>query len=273
SSGAYRSDGVDIKVTSDSSGGYNVKSVRAGEWLAYTVNIAAAGTYSLGFRVASSGTGGTVHVTIDGANVSGSIALPDTGGWTNWQTFTESDVTLPAGTHVLKVVADANGSLGTVADLNWLDVTADAAASRPFFGTPATLPGTIEAENYDKGGEGISYHDTTVGNSGGAYRSNSVDIKVTTDSSGGYNLKSVRAGEWLAYTLDVTGAGTYSLDVRVASLGTGGTIHFALDGANVTGAIVLPDTGGWNTWQTVTKTGVVLPAGTHVLKLFVDANG
>jgi hypothetical protein len=140
-------------------------------------------------------------------------------------------------------------------------------------GTPSALPGTIEAENYDLGGEGIAYHDTTTGNSTGAYRSDDVDIRVTTDSSGGYNVKSVRASEWLAYTVSIGTGGTYTLDVRVASSGTGGTIHFTVDGTNVTGSIALPDTGGWNTWQTVTKTGVVLPAGTHVLKLIVDANG
>jgi hypothetical protein len=275
SGGAYRNDDVDIKVTTDTSGAYNVKSVRATEWLAYTVNIAAAGTYSLGFRMASSGTGGTVHVAIDGADVTGPIALPDTGGWNAWQTFTAASVTLPAGTHGLTVYADANGSLGTVADLNWLDVTtaAPVSLSTPFTGTPSSLPGVIQAEDYDLGGEGIAYHDTTAGNSGGAYRSDDVDIRVTTDSSGGYNLKSVRASEWLAYTVNVAASGTYSLDVRVASLGPGGTIHFTLDGTDVTGPIALPDTGDWNTWTTVTTTGVVLPAGIHVLKLLVDANG
>ena len=36
---------------------------------------------------------------------------------------------------------------------------------------------------------------------------------------------------------------------------------------------MLPDTGGWNTWRTVTKTGVALTAGPHVLRLVIDANG
>ena len=34
------------------------------------------------------------------------------------------------------------------------------AAQSPFKGTPWPVPGTIEAENFDEGGEGISYHDT-----------------------------------------------------------------------------------------------------------------
>jgi hypothetical protein len=254
SSGAYRTDDVDIRVTSDASGTYNIKSVRAGEWLAYSVNIAAAGTYAIDFRIASSGTGGTVRLTVDGTDVSG-------------------PVTLPAGTHVLRLAIESNGSGGTAADINWLDVTAATSSSAAFSGSPAAVPNRIEAENYDRGGEGSAYHDTTAGNSSGAYRNDDVDIRVTTDSSGSYNVKSVRAGEWLAYSVDVAAAGTYALDLRVASLGAGGTVRLTVDGADVTGPIVLPDTGSWNTWQTVTKTGVTLPAGAHVLRLVIVSNG
>jgi hypothetical protein len=145
--------------------------------------------------------------------------------------------------------------------------------STPFSGTPIALPGTIQAENYDKGGEGIAYHDTTSGNSTGAYRSDGVDIRSTTDTGGGYNIKSVRAGEWLLYTVTIASAGTYSIDLRLSSSGPGGTVHLSLDGTNITGSWSLPDTGGWNTWRTVTKTGISLPAGQHVLKLAIDANG
>ena len=280
SAGAYRTDDVDIRSTTDTSGAYNVKSVRAGEWLAYTVNVAAAGTYSIDFRVASSGTGGTVHVTVDGVDLTGAIALLDTGGWSVWKTFSKSGVTLPAGTHVLKLIVDANGSGGTVADINWINVSATAApppppapTSTPYTGTAVAVPGRIETENYDRGGEGLAYHDTTAWNSTGAYRTDDVDIRSTTDVGGGYNIKSVRAGEWLAYSVKVPTAGTYSIDVRAASLGGGGTIHFTVDGVDVTGPIALPDTGGWNTWQTTTRAGMILPAGAHVIKLVVDANG
>jgi hypothetical protein len=273
SSGAYRSDNVDIRVTTDASGSYNLKSVRAGEWLAYTVNIAAAGTYAVDFRVASSGTGGTVRLTVDGTDVSGGISLPDTGGWNVWQTVRKEGISLPAGKHVLRLAIEANGSGGTVADINWLNVSAASTPSAAYTGTPVALPNRIEAENYDRGGEGSAYHDTTSGNNTAAYRSDDVDIRVTTDSSGGYNLKSVRAGEWLAYSVNVVTGGTYALDLRVASLGGGGTVNLTVDGADVTGPIVLPDTGSWNTWTTVTKSGVALTAGPHVFKLVISANG
>lgn len=280
SGGAYRNDDVDIRVTTDVDGAYNLKSVRATEWLNYTVNIASAGTYTLQIRMASSGPGGTVHVDVDGANVTGPIVLPDTGGWNTWQTVTTAGVTLPAGVHVVKLAIDANGSGGTAADINWLAFIATGSSSSsssytgtPYTGTPIPLPGRIEAENYDNGGAGVAYHDTTPGNSGGAYRNDDVDIRVTTDIDGFYNLKSVRATEWLNYTVNIVNAGTYSLRIRMASSGPGGTVHLEVDGANVTGPIVLPDTGGWDTWQTVTKTGIPLPAGVHVVKLAIDANG
>src|SRR4029079_14972327 len=110
--------------TTDSGGSYNVKSVRAGEWLNYSVNIAHAGSYAVDFSVASSGTGGTVHLEIDGSPVTGAIVLPDTGGWNTWVTLTATGVTLPAGAHVLKLVFDTAGSAGTVADINWMSVRA-----------------------------------------------------------------------------------------------------------------------------------------------------
>ena len=242
------------------------------------MTIPAAGSYTVNFRVASHGGGGTVHLMLDGTNVTGAVALPDTGGWDTWKTVSKTGVSLSAGAHILKLVADANGSGGTVADINWISVSSSSSgtvtsASRPFTGTPIALPGTIQAENYDIGGEGVAYHDTTAGNSGGAYRSNNVDIIKTSDSSGSYNLKSVRAGEWLAYSVSVATAGTYTVDLRIASDGPGGTVHLALDGANITGLNVLPDTGGWSTWKTVSKSGIAFPAGNHILKLVIDANG
>ena len=33
----------------------------------------------------------------------------------------------------------------------------------PFGGAPRPVPGTIEAEDFDDGAEGVAYHDTTTG--------------------------------------------------------------------------------------------------------------
>ena len=143
-------------------------------------------------------------------------------------------------------------------------------SSTPFGGTPVSLPGTIQVENFDNGGADIAYRDTTPGNSGGAYRATDVDLAATSDAGGGYNLGYTRAGEWLNYTVNVKTSGTYTLDVRIASIGTGASFHVEVDGRDVTGPMSVPDTGGWQVWRTISKTGISLTAGIRVVRLVLD---
>ena len=144
----------------------------------------------------------------------------------------------------------------------------------PFGGTPTALAGTLQFENFDDGGSGIAYADTSTGNAGGKYRATDVDIETTSDTGGGYDVGWVFAGEWLKYTVNVTTAGVYDLDFRVASGGTGGTFHIEVNGANVTGPISVPTTNGWQTWQTIrVPAGVTLAAGTQVWRVVMDTNG
>ena len=144
----------------------------------------------------------------------------------------------------------------------------------PYGSNPAALPGVIEAENFDRGGEGFAFHDTETANLGGAYRPlEGVDIQNTSDTDDGSAVAFVKAGEWLEYTVDLIPGGNYDVDFRVASLKTGGTFHLEVDGVNVTGAITVPQTGDWNKYATVTKAGLNLGVGRHVLRLAFDSNG
>ena len=198
--------------------------------------------------------------------------MPNTGGWQRWQTVTKAGLSLSAGAHVIRLVFDAGTTEnGGVGNYNWLRLTAAAATSTPYGGTPAAVPGTVQIENFDEGGSGVAYLDTTSGNSGGRYRATDVDIDSTTDTGSGYNVGSTRPGEWLEYSVSVASAGTYALEVRVASVGTGARFHVEIDGVDSTGAIGMPNTGGWQRWQTVTKAGVSLSAGAHVIRLVFDA--
>ncbi len=142
-----------------------------------------------------------------------------------------------------------------------------------YTGTPAAVPGTIQFENYDAGGSGVAYFDTTGGNTGNAYRRDNVDIQVTTDTGGGYNLGWVKATEWLKYTVAIAASDTYTIDVRLASNGAGGTFHIEVDGVDKTGTITVPNTGGWQIWRTVTTPGVSLASGTHIIRVVMDTNG
>ncbi|WP_440950704.1 PKD domain-containing protein [Methanosphaerula subterraneus] len=143
--------------------------------------------------------------------------------------------------------------------------------TRSSYNGPHTLPGLLQAEDYDLGGEGIAYHDTTPGNAGGAYRHDDVDIEVI-DTDGSPNVGWIRAGEWLAYTVNVGTAGTYDAGFRVASTHTGSTIQvYVDDGTTPVATVTVPNTGDWPVFQTV-QVPVTLPAGTHRLKLMFPAD-
>src|SRR5437899_2924004 len=149
---------------------------------------------------------------------------------------------------------------------------AGAATEAPFFGTPLAIPGAFEAENFDLGGEGVAYHDNVPGNAGGQYRPNEdVDIIVSSDSAGGgFVVNNFETGEWLNYTVNVQTATNYDIELRVSSQFSTSAFHIEIDGQNVTGSVVVPNTGNWNTFQWVGKKGVALSAGQHVLKVFAD---
>ncbi len=239
----------------------------------YSANVASAGLFNLGVRIASSGAGGTFHLESAGHAITGSIKVPDTRGWGNWQTLTVNTVPLPAGPQVIKIVFDSAGSTPYVGNLNSITFTA-VAPSTPFSTNTIsdTVPTTLELENFDNGGEGIAYHDTDSANTGGspARPNTGVDLGAANDPTGGVALGYVRAGEWLRYTVNVTTAGTYTFDYRVASAGLGGKFHLEVDSVPITGALSVPDTKGWANWSTLTQNNVALSSGIHVLRVFFD---
>lgn len=143
----------------------------------------------------------------------------------------------------------------------------------PYLGAAFTLPGTIQAEDFDNGGEGVAYHDEEANNQGGQYRTENVDVQSSGDTAGGYNVGWARAGEWLKYTVNVSTSGTYTLEARVASAGNGGTFHIEFDGADKTGALTIPNTGEWQSYRTLIVPNVNLSAGEHVMRIALDNNG
>lgn len=148
------------------------------------------------------------------------------------------------------------------------------AAEGPYGGTPAAIPGTVQAENYDTGGAGVAYNVTSTNGTGNSYRSDGVDLEVTTDSGGGYDLGWTAAGQWFKYTVKVATAGSYTVTFRVAAESSvSDAFHLSNSaGTDLSGTIAVPDTGGWQTWTSVTAT-VTLPAGEQTLTLYQDNAG
>jgi glucosylceramidase len=264
--GVYRATDVDVQVSSE---GYNVGWWGPGEWLAYSVDVRAAGDYVLEARVASSGAGGTFHVEFGGSDKTGPLSIPGTGGWQTWTTVRRT-VRLLAGQQVMRIVADSRGPGGATGNIDLVRmVAATPSAGTPFGGTARAVPGTIEAEDFNDGGQGVAYRDDSTGNSGGVYRATDVDVQV---SSEGYNVGWWGPGEWLAYSVDVAAAGDYILEARVASNGVGGTFHVEFAGADKTGLVAIPNTGGWQQWATVTRP-VRLAAGPQIMRVVADGGG
>ena len=137
--------------------------------------------------------------------------------------------------------------------------------------TAILLPGRLEAEDFDEGGEGVGYSDKTSGNTGKKYRTTDVDIE--SSSEGGFNVGWIKAGEWLAFTVDVATSGDYELVARVASAVSGNhTFHFEADGTDITGPISFTASAGWQVWQDVIVSSVYLKSGGQNLRIVFDSD-
>ena len=140
-----------------------------------------------------------------------------------------------------------------------------AAANTPY--KTYTIPEKIEAEDYDKGGQNVGYYDTDPDNETTLYRTDNAGID---SASGAYVYGWVAAGEWLKYTLTVSQTAVYNYTVRVASASDNAGFTLYIDDFEIA-KVTVPNTGAWKTFQEVSGSTATIGAGTHVLKLSVDA--
>lgn len=137
--------------------------------------------------------------------------------------------------------------------------------------------------DFDLGKNGIAYFDNDVAHDGGEWtawntgwglRNDGVDIEVTKDAGGiinGYHVGWTEKNEWMQYSLSADSTARYTLNVRYASGGLGSKIHLEVNGADVTGELSLPSTGGWQSWQTATFENIVIPGGAIKMKWVIDS--
>jgi len=155
------------------------------------------------------------------------------------------------------------------------DAIANTKVQLPYGGSAWPIPGKIEAEEYDYGGEGIAYRDFEEENKFNLFRtSEAVDVETAGDTGNGYDVGWIETGEWLEYTVNVTTPGTYTVEARVASANAGTkTMHIEMDGIDITGPITFDATGGWQTYQTIAVTTPALTTGGKVMRIVIDAGG
>lgn len=141
-----------------------------------------------------------------------------------------------------------------------------------------TIPGIIQAEDFDKGGEGLTFHDSDSNDEGDAnYRTDNEGLDLVKGNGGtaiGYTAK----GEWTEYSVNVTEAGDYTFEATCSngSSSTGGFSISRVSGTSVTkiGDVKVTTTGGWNTYKVMTgKLTQKLSAGEQILRFTItDGN-
>jgi hypothetical protein len=225
--------GIQTQATTDNGGGLNIGYVDAGDWLDYNVNVFATGKYNVSFRVASQLTTGAFQLKT-GATVLTTIAIPNTGGWQNWQTVTVP-VNLSQGLQTLRILATGSGF-----NINWFE----------FVVAPFSIK--IEAESYT----------SMFG----------IQTQATTDAGGGLNVGYSDINDWMNYSVTIPEAGVYTIDFRVASLVATGKIELRNQAGTALATLAQGSTGGWQTWITKSVTAT-LPAGLQTLRIYYTGAG
>lgn len=108
---------VRTEETTDTDGGSTVTYIDDADWLDYNVKIAAAGAYTIGFRVSNSYGNGLIEIKNGAGNVLGTVNVPQTGGWNNYSTI-RTTINLPAGSQILRIYANRGAF-----NLNWFEIT------------------------------------------------------------------------------------------------------------------------------------------------------
>jgi len=111
-------------------------------------------------------------------------------------------------------------------------------------GEPLIVPGLVQAEDFD--------------------RQSGVQIEETSDVGGGQNIGFIENNDYVEYDVDVKIAGSYRIEMRLASNTVGGLVNLTLNGATVANFAV-GFTGGWQSWVTLEQ-DAMLQAGEQTIR-------
>jgi endoglucanase len=239
--------GVQKESTSDAGGGQDVGYIDPNDWMDYSVNVGTAGTYTVNFRIASLASNSQLQLKKSDGTVLATVNVPYTGGYQSWQTVSAT-VNLGSGTQTLRIQSTSPSGVGF--NINWFEfVTATSVAPSPVpvpTATTTTLPGRVESENYSS--------------------MSGVLTETTSDATGGKNVGYIDNGDWMDYSVNASAAGTYTVNLRVASPYSGAQLQLKNSSGSVLATVNLPNTGGFQNWQTVSAS-INIPAGTQTLRV------
>ncbi|MGZ4026793.1 MAG: carbohydrate-binding protein, partial [Flavisolibacter sp.] len=181
-------------------------------------------------------------------NASGTVLttvnVPNTGGWQTWQTISAT-VTLPAGQQTIRL--QSSSTPGAVFNINWLEFVGGSGTTTPT--TTGSTTTRIQAENY------LGMNGVNTENAWG------------DPTGGGLDVGWIDPNDWMDYGFNAPSAGTYTVNFRIASAANGAQFQLKNASGSVLTTVNVPNTGGWQTWQTISAT-VTLPAGQQTIRLF-----
>ncbi len=192
----------------------------------------------------------------------------------NWE---KNGVTL-GGLYDCKILCEAGGGTGSIEFTYATMYIGDKAEETPEvpkvpqgpYTEAIAIPGIVEAENYDVGGNGYAYYDSDDENEGDAnFRTDEgVDIVVAGTGKGiGYT----KADEWTEYTVNIAKTGKYDVEALASNGNATIKLTLYLDDKQIA-SLSGDKTEDWDTYTTLTATTSELTAGEHILKLKIGAD-
>ena len=177
--------GIQTEATTDTGGGLNVGYADTGDWMAYSnINFPTSGSYVIEYRVASAVTGARISSDLNAGTIQlGNVNIPNTGGWQNWQTVSQT-VNVNAGTYNFGIFIQSSG-----VNINWFRITksgaglaAKSAASEEFVALniyPTSVDNTLSITQ-DVSNANVSIIDSQTGAvvSGSKVNNNSIDVSL-----------------------------------------------------------------------------------------------
>ena len=158
-------------------------------------------------------------------------------------------------------------------------------AAKPYKVNKITGNAVINAVDYDLGINGVAYfdNDTTdyhistqkrsAGNRGRVYRNDGVDIRKDSSVEESFYVSDTEEGEWLQYTINIAQKGVYTLAFSIASDNDKGGILLKEGNKILQANLLVPNTGGLKTWQSLTTGNISFTGGRHALRVYIQQGG
>lgn len=208
-----------------------------------------------------------IHLDKQDGELIGTLNVENTNG--SWKEI-ECEVSNTVGIHDVFFVF--KGAANTeLFDFDYWYFTSNSVIvpQTPYEGVAQQIPGKIEFENYDEGGQNRAYYDSDMENQGGEYREDRVDI-VSNDK--GYSIGHTMTDEWLEYTINVKETKAYDYEARVSSGLDGSGFQLLMDNQPITGKIEVPNTEDWDTYVEIQGTTSEISEGEHIMKALITGS-